>query len=202
MSTRANLLPEAFARRRRERRRRRAWVTACGLILAAQCVASFLVERRARDVRRWRDQAVKLQTSLRQEKAERDALRAKAQTVARHVELAERLREKHCWSRWLGSLSLMVPPHVVLTAVETEPPRFDAAPSGGTPGPSGAKDRPAETGPRAIRIRGSAAQHEDLMALYKTMNGLTWFHSVQLEEARRQKVAEHDTIGFALACNW
>ncbi|MGB9626321.1 MAG: PilN domain-containing protein, partial [Phycisphaerae bacterium] len=64
------------------------------------------------------------------------------------------------------------------------------------------KDRPAETGPHAIRIRGSAARHEDLMTLYKTMNGLRWFHSVQLEEARRQKVARQDAIGFALACNW
>jgi len=145
---------------------------------------------------------VKLQTALRQEKTERDALRAKVHTLTRDTELAERLREKHCWSRWLGSLGLMVPPHIVLTAVETEPPLFDAAQSGNAAGLRGAKDRRAETGPRAVRIRGSAAQHGDLMTLYKTMNGLTWFRSVQLEEARRQKVADQDAIGFALACNW
>jgi Tfp pilus assembly protein PilN len=202
MSARANLLPAVFVQRRCKRRRRRAWVTLWIALVAAQGVTALTVRERTRDVRGYRAQAVKLNALLKQEKATRDSLRAKADLIARDTALAKRLQEKHYWSRWLGSLSLMVPQRVMLTAVETGPPQFDAAQSVGLAVSPGAKQRSTGDGIRLFRLRGSAAQHEDLMALLKALNGVKWFRSVRLEEAKRQKVANREAIGFALACDW
>lgn len=202
MSARVNLLPAAFVQRRRLRQRRRAWIAMCITLAASQGVIALVVSQRGREVGQYRAQAAKLNAALKQEKAERDMLRAKADVIARDTALAERLREKHCWSRWLGNLSLMVPGHVMLTNVETDPAQFGGNESVAANVARGVNAPAKANNPRLVRLRGAAARHEDLMALVKAMNGLTWFHSVQLEEAKREKIAEHEAIGFALACDW
>ncbi len=202
MTVRVNLLPASLLRRRRARGRRRVWIAVCLGLAAAQGVAFSFVARRAHETRLYRNRAAQLTASLKQEKTERDAARLRAARLAHDVALAERLREKHYWSRWLGNLSLLTPERVMLTTVATEPPQFAGVQSLGPRAAAGPGDAATAAGPREVRLRGAARRHDDLIALLKALNSLPGFQSVQLLEAKRTPIGEKDAIGFALACDW
>lgn len=202
MTARVNLLPTAFVRRRRERRRRRAWATTCLLVIGAQLVVFLLMSGRVREVERHRAEAARLAKLLDQEKADRKTMQAEAVTVAREMRAAERLREKHYWSRWLGSLGLIVPDRVVLTSVQTDPPKYVETPVVEMRAAKGALSPPSPSGVQAMRIAGSAVEHRDLLQLLEAINGSGMFRSVRLEEARRGKASEQEGISFRVTCEW
>jgi len=116
-----NLLPIAIQKARRLRRRRRFWIGLCVLVAAIQAGSVLIANERAREVRFRKQQTAQARASLVQKRKERDDTRAKAQELTREISAAERLREKHLWSRWFGSLSLMMSPRIVLTEMRTDP---------------------------------------------------------------------------------
>ena len=205
MTARVNLLPPTFVRRRRERRRRQVWISLCLLIVGVQVVAFLLMSGRVREVERQRAQATRLAKLLAQEKADRTAMQAEAASAAREVRAAERLREKHYWSRWLGNLGLVVPERVVLTSVQTDPPKYVETPALAirvAAGPQPQTPAAAPSGVTGVRIAGIAVEHRDLLALLEAINGAGMFRSVRLEEARRGKAGEQEGISFRVTCEW
>ncbi len=199
MNARVNLLPPELQRRRRQRHRRRLWTTLCAGMIAVQVGAFLVADVRAREVRLQKMRADRLTASLTQESTERDALRAKAETIAGELRTAERFREKHHWSRWFASLGLIVPSQVVLTEVKTEPARFAAGTALVSAGTGPKMDDP---GIRIIRISGAAMEHQGLIRLLEEMNGTRVFQSVTLEQARRERVDGREAIAFTLVCQW
>lgn len=203
MTARVNLLPAGFVRRRRECRRRQMWISVCLLVVGAQVVAFLLMSGRVREVERQRSQAARLAKLLVQEKADRNAMQAEAASAAREVRAAERLREKHYWSRWLGSLGLVVPEHVVLVGVQTDPVKHVENPVLATKVVAGGPASPAAaSGVTAVRLNGVAVEHKDLLALLEAINRTGMFRSVRLEEARRGEAGRQDGISFRVTCEW
>ncbi len=205
MNARVNLLPIAIQKARRLRRRRRFWIGLCVLVAAMQAGSVLIANEKAREVRFRKQQAAQARASLDQEKKERDDTRVKAQELTRQISAAERLREKHLWSRWFGSLSLMMSPRIMLTEMRTDPAGpVDVA------GLVQHEIRPAAMGPdptaagaaRGLRISGAAMDHKDLIELVEQMNGAKVFRSVHLEEARRENLGNREAIGFTLVCEW
>ena len=199
MTTRVNLLPADMQRHRIQRCRRRLWITLCVTAIAVQAGALFVANMRAQEVRLAKARAVRLAKSLTQEKSERDGLRSKADNLAAELKTAERLREKHLWSRWFASLGLIVPSQVVLTEVRTEPSRFSGAGNVIQAGVGASEDK---SGVRSIRISGAAVEHQDLINLLEQLNGTRMFRSVTIEQARRDRLGNREVIGFTLVCEW
>ncbi|HOW72015.1 MAG TPA: PilN domain-containing protein [Phycisphaerae bacterium] len=202
MTPRVNLLPAQFRRRRRDRRRRRLWISACLVVMGAQLVVFLLMSGRIREVERQRAQAARLARLLEQEKTDRKTIQAEAAAMAREVRAAERLREKHCWSRWLGNLGLIVPDRVVLTSIQTDPPRYVDSPAFEIRAAGGKQKPAAASGVSAMRIAGNAVEHRDLLALLEAINGTRLFQTVRLEEARRGKPGQQEGVSFRVTCEW
>lgn len=197
MTPRVNLLPIALQRHRLQRQRRRMWIIVCLVASVIQAGGFFVLDMKAHEARNARTRAAHLAKSLKQEKSERDALFAKSEAIHRELRTAERLREKHLWSRWFGTLGLIVPSQVVLTEIKTEPTRFT-----GVAAAHGVNNNESDAGVRIIRISGAAAEHRDLLSLLEQMNATKMFRSVHLEQARRDNVTGKEAIGFTLMCEW
>jgi len=206
---RVNLLPAVFHQRRTRRRHRHAWIAVCLGVVAIEGAVAVWVSGRAREARLYGDRVRKYKAALAAEERQCGDLRDRLAQVRQDIRLAERLREKHRWSRWLGSLGMITPERVMLTAVQTEPPQY--VPERTSPIPRRAakagEKRQAEPAPPArpslkVRVRGMAADHASLMSLLTAMNDLRAFASVRLEEAQRQKFGAHEGIGFSVLCEW
>ncbi|HSW47088.1 MAG TPA: PilN domain-containing protein [Phycisphaerae bacterium] len=202
MSIRVNLLPRDLQRRRRQRQRRRFWIGLCLFLAAVQVGTALLANFRVREVRTQQQRINLLQASLAHESMEREALQARAKALAADLKVAESLREKHYWSRWLGNLSLIAPSEVVLTELKTEPSRFAEASLAAFNDTREAAQTKAPAGVRVVRVAGAASEHGDLISLLEQMNRTRIFRSVRLEEARRDKMGEKEMIGFTLVCEW
>lgn len=198
MNKRVNLLPAIFEQRRARRRRVRRWVVICSLLAAAQGMMLFFVQDHVRDVRRYQSRLNELAESNRQDKKVRDDLKGQRDILQRDVQLAERMGDKHLWSRWLGSLSIMLPSQVTMISIQTEPAQLtETASYAGATSP-----RSVVKSADAVKIQGSALRHEDLIGLLKALNGMKTFQSVRLEEARRDKQSGRESIGFTIVCEW
>jgi len=200
MTPRVNLLPAAMVRRRRRSQRIRLWSAACVFAVVVEAGAALFVGSRAREVRRLEERIAALNGSLKSERAEVETQRAALEVAVREVRLAQRLREKHYWSRWLGALSRIAPDGIALTVVQTEPARAGSPRSGpAVPAKTtGATDERV----RKVRVGGLAAGHDDFLALMTRMHGLHVFRSVQLNDARRETAAGREGVRFDLTCEW
>lgn len=206
---RVNLLPAVFHQRRTRRRHRHAWIAVCLGVVAIEGAVAVWVSGRAREARLYGDRVQKYRVALAAEERQCDDLRERLTQVRQDIRLAERLREKHRWSRWLGSLGMITPERVTLTAIQTEPPQYvpDRMPPAPRPAAKAADKRRVEAAlpPRSglkVRVRGMAADHASLMSFLTAMNDLRAFASVRLEEAQRQNFGAHEGIGFSVLCEW
>jgi len=173
------------------------WIIVCLVAGVVQAGGFFVLDMKAHEARNAKTRAANLTQSLKQEKGERDALLAKSDALNRELRTAERLREKHLWSRWFGGLGLVVPSQVVLTEIKTEPTRFTGAAAARSN-----NDGEGDADVRIVRVSGEAAEHPDLLSLIEQMNAARMFRSVHLEQARRDHVRGKEAIGFTLMCEW
>jgi Tfp pilus assembly protein PilN len=129
------------------------------------------------------------------------------------VELAQRLRTTHHWSRLLATLAEKVPERVVLTSVKTDPVRWtrgvhkenlDTAERIRKQALEKSKDHspPLKSMLNGMSIRGYAADYRDLSALTASLNGCGAFNIVDLKEARRGEYLGRDVVQFELKCQW
>src|SRR5690606_15681732 len=113
-----------------------------------------------------------------------------ARELTSQIELAEKLRTKHHWSRLLTAIGQATPERVVISSIETSPPQWNPSARAYPVQSSGnAKARidlpPVLTG---VVIKGHAADHPDLSAFMAEVHASGLFRAMDLKEARRDKL--------------
>ena len=201
-----NLLPGGYVKRRRHHRRFRAAVLVGCVLLGIELVVGIVVHVRAertRELYAAADIAKQNSASMRKDL---DEPQRESRRLDRELQLAERLRTKHRWSRLIGMLSQITPGRVMLTSVSTDPPQWTVGLlSGGTGvgeasnSATGASARPVL---RGVRLTGQAVDHQDLALFMAAIHGSNTFASLDLRQARRERIGEQESITFELECHW
>jgi Tfp pilus assembly protein PilN len=205
MSTQVNLLPGAYIRGRRHHRRFRVAVFIGCLLLGAELIAGIVVHGRAERTRELYAAADLARQNSASTRRDLEDPRREADRLGLEVRLAERLRTKHRWSRLLGTLAHITPNRVMLTSISTDPPRW--APNILGTIATGAVEvsgpgRPARALLRGVTLIGQAVDHQDLATFMAAIHGTNIFASMDLRQARREKIGEQESIMFELECHW
>jgi len=199
-----NLLPMGYMKRRRHHRRFRVAVLAGSVLLGVELVAGIVVHGRAERTRELFAAGDLALQNIITTKKELDDPRHEAERLGREVHLAERLRTKHKWSRLMGTLARITPGRVLLTSIGTDPPQWTIGlltnTNGG--GDSGAGKGGGKSILRGVRLTGQAVDHQDLAALMAAIHGTNTFASLDLKQARRERIGDHEAINFELECQW
>jgi Tfp pilus assembly protein PilN len=213
MTPRVNLLPTAYRQSKRQNRRCRRGALFIGLLLIGELAAGLYVHRQASETRAHLAAAEAAHFAAREMKAQLIQPRQKLQVLEQQVELAERLRTTHHWSRLLAMLGETLPERVVLTSLATDPPRWAKAvhkkkPDQKTrirstlPGQNRNEPAPLKSALNGVRVRGYAADYRDLSELTAILNGSGAFHMVDLKEARRGQYLGREVVQFEVDCRW
>jgi Tfp pilus assembly protein PilN len=199
-----NLLPVGYMKRRRHHRRFRLAVLVGSALLGVELVAGIVVHGRAERTRELYAAADAARQNITSTKKELDEPRHEADRLGREVHLAERLRTKHRWSRLMGTLAQITPGRVLLTSISTDPPQWTIGLlANANVGPdSGTGKGAGKSILRGVRLTGQAVDHQDLSALMAAIHGTNTFASLNLKQARRERMGEHETINFELECQW
>lgn len=192
-----NLLPLAHLRRRQHHRRFRIAVFAGALLLGAELIAGIIVHGKAERARELFAAADTARQNIAATRREAEEPKRQAQRLSREVALAERLRTKHRWSRLMASMSEAIPSRVVLSTISTDPPQWPVNILNDLN--AGRGSRPILSG---VRLTGQAIDHQDLTAFMSAIHASNLFASLDLRQARRERVQERDAILFELECRW
>lgn len=205
MTMNVNLLPGLYVKRRRHHRRFRAAVLVGCVLLAVELGIGIVVHGRAERTRALYAAADMARLNITSTKKELDDPRRESERLGRQVQLAERLRTKHRWSRLLSTLSQITPGRVLITSISTDPPQWTA---GLLAASSIVADTTATTkGPqraliRGVRVTGRAIDHQDLAAFMASIHGTSTFATIDLRQARRERTGDQEAITFELECHW
>jgi Tfp pilus assembly protein PilN len=204
MTMKVNLLPAGYVKRRKHHRRFRAAVIVGSFLLALELVVGIVVHGRAERTRELYAAGDLARQNSITTKKELDDPRHEAERMGREVHLAERLRTKHRWSRLMATLTRITPARVLLTSIGTNPPQWTIGllagnNVGSTPGAGKVTARRILSG---VRLTGQAIDHQDLAALMAAIHATNTFASLDLKQARRERIGDHETINFELDCEW
>jgi len=207
------LLPAGYLQAKRQNRRCRRGSLVIGLLLIGELAAGLVIHRQAAQTRNHLAAAEAARFAAQEMKSQLIEPRQKLKVLEQQVELAERLRTTHHWSRLLAMIAEALPERVVLTSLATDPPRWTKAThkekaDNQTRSKKSAlsqnKNEPPQlkTVLNALRIRGYAADYRDLSVLTATLNGCGAFNRVDLKEARRGQYLGRDVVQFEVNCRW
>lgn len=204
MTMRVNLLPAGYVKRRKHLRRFRAAVIVGSFLLAIELAIGIVVHGRAERTRELYAAGDLARQNIVSTKKELDDPRHEADRLGREVHLAERLRTKHRWSRLMATLARITPGRVLITSIGTNPPQWTVGLlASNNVGPSSATGKtPTKSILNGVRLTGQAIDHQDLAALMAAIHATNTFASLDLKQARREKVGDHEAINFELDCEW
>ena len=213
MTPKINLLPASYLQAKRQHRRCRRGALVISLLLLGELAVGLYVHRQASETRSHLAAAEAARFAAQEMKTQLVEPRRQLNALEQQVELAERLRMTHHWSRLLALLGDTLPERVVLTRLATDPPRWQKAVYKEKPDPQTRlrkkafgqdKDEPPplKSALNGLHLLGYAADSRDLSALTATLNGSGAFNRVDLKEARRGQYLGRDVIQFEVNCRW
>ncbi len=207
MTPRVNLLPETYRRARARRIRARRVCALVVVALAAEMAVGVALHWRAQEGRRLLRLADQARTKAAELNERLSAPRREASLISEQLALAERLHERHLWSRLLATLSATMPERVTLTALSTDPPRWSPSlqpaprPASAGPAPKAA-DAPPPQLLEGVSLKGLAPAHQDLAGLMSALQKSGVFASLDLRDMRRDASREEGAMTFELHCRW
>ena len=205
MKVRVNLLPAAYLRVRQHHHRFRVGAMIWLVLLAGEVTAGLLLNARANYTRELFTAAEAAREATLSTRQAMEEPRLHAEQLSKQVELAEKLRTKHRWSRLLAALGNATPERVLITSVQTNPPQW--APGtylAAVQAAADSKDRTRMMPPllTGITITGYAVDHQDLSAFMAAVHGSGLFASMDLRQARRERFLDSEAIRFTMDCHW
>lgn len=206
MTVRVNLLPSAYELRYQRARRLRRWVIVGSAVLALQ-VPAFVM------IRQMGTQARGLQHGLQMAEGQRrsiqtriDALTVQQADLDSQLLLAERLSRKHRWSQLFETVAACLPDTVVLTRVDTDPPRADDDAAAPALRVRAATEREDASGPRSVAaglvIGGVAMDHDSVAVFLRNLNATGRVGRCSLESTMRQPFLKGEGVFFTVRSQW
>ena len=207
MTLQANILPLAYRRRCRQIRRFRWWLGSVAVVGVGQLMLATVLGYMAQETRDARAQMAGLRERQQSQSKELAFLTMEENQLTRKLQLSEDLRRKHRWSELLALLAKQLPETVVLTEMETIPPRGDPPGAGADNAKRNADGTPAAAPlpHRAVKgliMAGVAVDHESIAAFLRTMNASSRFDQCQLQSTKRQQFKEGEGIAFQIQIGW
>ncbi len=207
MTPRINLLPSSYRHARRQDRRFRVGMIVCTALLLSEIAAGLVLHAGAEDTRELLTAARRAEDNAQALKKDLESPAQQAEQLGRHLQLAERLRSKHRWSRLLATMTRAVPERVVLSSIMTEPAQWSTSLQAGPVALSaGAATAVNVLDNRrlidALVVQGRAADHGDLAAFISGVHATRMFATIELKQARREKFMDKEAITFELSCRW
>lgn len=207
MMIQANILPLEYRRRTRQQRRFRLWLMSAVTVGILHLVFGTVVGYMARHTRHARSEIAHLQAQQQIHSKELALLTVEEKTLAGRLQLSESLRRKHRWSEILSSLVDRLPENVVLTKLETDPPRSE--PLGTRTGtskkkpnaPSIAKGQPNPSA-KGLTIQGVALDHESIATFLRAVNADSSIGYCQLQSTARQAFRSGQGVAFTAYIGW
>lgn len=202
---RVNLLPSAYELRYQRTRRLRRWVTV-GIVLVAMQIPAFIL------IRQMGSQARELQRGLWAADQQRQVIHARIQALTAHQDevdrqqqLADQLTRKHHWSGLFAAVSGCLPETVVLTRLETDPPKSGAnapaiLPVRGLAGGEGGSESSGVA--RGLIISGVAIDHDSVAAFLRNLNAGGQLGRCSLESTLRQPFLDAEAVSFTVRTQW
>ena len=208
MTAQVNLLPSEYHWRARRGRRLRMWVMLCVAALVSQLILAATVHHLASETR---TRARQIADARSEEKAlikQLAVLKADYQAVRRRMDLAEKLGQKHQWSRTLRHLVEAVPQTAMLTRVHTIPPRAEA--------PKQRQTSPERLAPlndhrpepthgsvaRGLVIDGLATDHESAATFLKCLNDTRRLGTCELLSTHQQPFRDGHAVTLSIRSEW
>lgn len=209
MTVQVNLLPRDYQLRAKRPARFRLWLMIAAAVAVAQVMSATFLTVKAKATRR----AVRAASELEQREGdlvrELTALNEKEDALARKLALTQRLQRKHRWSRALSLLGAHMPNKVLLTRLETNPPR-DLTAGANPPAGGGARKmirrglepKTEAATARGLRINGIAADHDSVARFLGALGDQALFGEAELKASERQQFLEDFAIAFTIETTW
>ena len=208
MTAKVNFLPRAYQLRCRRARRVWRWLVVCAAILAGQGLSAHFLRIMASDVRESRRRLVLMEKNVQEMNAQLARLGAQQRDLARRVQLVDRLGRKHRWSEVLDELVGHLPSTVMLTDLQTDPPKGPAAQTvtgtearrqGARPGEGQRSGAGVATG---LLISGVATDHESIALFMRALNAEEQWGRCQLEATSRKPFMDGEAVNFTIRMRW
>lgn len=209
MTVQVNLLPAEYVLRSRRPRRLRLWAVLGAALVVALLMSGMVLRLKASSTRSALQQIAQMQAEQQALIKELAAVSAKRQALLKQVALSDRLRQKHRWSQVIAALTSRLPDNVVLTRLESDPPRDLPAAKKMNVGanlvqPLKASAEPPSTGGTAhgLLIEGVAANHELIADLLGALDDRSRFGTCELKSTSRQQFMDDYAVAFKIVTHW
>jgi Tfp pilus assembly protein PilN len=209
MTVQVNFLPRAYQLRCRRAGRIRHWLIFCAALIAAQMLSVHFLSYLARQVRQERAHLAAVEKERQALSINQARLVARQRDLSRRLLLVDRLARKHHWSRVLIAMAGRLPQTVMLTGLQTEPPKgqvlVPAPPSGRpnqTPKPGVQQDARKQGVAEGLLITGMATDHESVAELLRALNEENQLGRCQLESTSRQPFMNGEGVTFTIRMRW
>jgi Tfp pilus assembly protein PilN len=205
-----NLLPKAYQVRCRRAGRIRRWLLFCGTLVMAETLSAHFLHLLAAQVREDRAHLAAVEKESQELATQQARLIARQRDLSSRLLLIDRLARKHYWSRVLTTVSGRLPETVVLTGLQTEPPKgqvvappANAARLAESALKPGGKPEPRRQGvATGFLLTGIATDHESVAELMKGLNQERQFGQCQLEATNRQPYMSGEGVTFTIRMRW
>ncbi len=206
MTVRVNLLPAAYQIRARRPARLKLWLLVSAGVLVGQLLVAMVLRLKTDDVRRTQQQTEQLQQYRDQLTKQLADHRAEYEVIEKQVALSKALRRKHRWSRTISMLSGHLPEKVLLTRLESDPPRYQGRSASMLDAHSLVRKKKGSSGEaavaRGLMIEGVAVDHESVAVLLGRLDEQPEFGSCDLKSTSRQPFLEDFAVVFSIAITW
>lgn len=207
MMIQANILPVEHRRRYRQLRRFRWWAVSTVAVGIVHLSIGTTLGYMARETRRARGETTALKDQHRIRFNALEMLTKDEEKYSGRLQLSESLRRKHRWSELLASLVNRLPETVVLTKLETDPPKGEplavrTATGRKTPKkPNGAAE-PPDRSAKGLIMTGVGLDHESIATFLRALNADPEFGHWQLQSTSRQAFREGEGVAFTAYIGW
>ena len=206
MTIQANILPVAYRRRYRQHRRFRLWLASAATVGVLHLLFGAALGYGAEDTHEALSETAKLREQQQSRSQAFALLSVEEKQLIRRLELSQSFRRKHRWSELFASLVDRLPENVVLTKLETDPPKADpprvrVATAKGNAKESTPHDQPDHTA-KGLTISGVARDHESVATFLRAMTADSQIGHCQLESTIRQAFQEGEGVAFTIYIGW
>lgn len=208
MTVKVNFLPRAYRLRCRRSHRIRRWVVVCAAVLVGQGLSAHFLRIMASDVRETRLRLVLMEKDVQEMNVQLARLSAQQRDLSRRAQLVDRLGRKHHWSEVLRELAGHLPSTVMLTDLQTDPPKGQAAQTVTATGARSLGPRPVEA-PRSDQgvatgflLSGVATDHESIARFMRALNAEERWGRCQLEATSRKPFMDGEAVSFTIRMRW
>jgi Tfp pilus assembly protein PilN len=210
MTVRVNFLPKAYRVRCRRAGRIRHWLVFCGALILAEVLSARFLCLLARQVSEDRHHLAIVEREKQELSVAGAGLAARQRDLSRRASLVDRLARKHRWSQVLTAMAGRLPDTVMLTGLQTEPPKGQVVvppPSAGRPNEAipkpDTKTQPdKESIATGFLLTGIATDHESVAELMRGLNQESRLGPCQLQATNRQPFLNGEGVTFSIRLRW